>query len=76
MKELRDQAAHFGIAFVLAFALGLTPVQGLVVGLALSLVREVTEEGDPVTFAKIIAALGSRLDITCWSLGGLAGGVL
>ena len=36
----------------------------------MGMIRETTEEGDPVTGKKILAALGSTVDLLGWTLGG------
>jgi hypothetical protein len=41
----------------------------------MGIVREITEEGE-VSLAALKAALGSRLDLTFWTLGGLAVGLI
>ncbi len=56
-KELRDQSAHFAVAVViLAIPALLGWLGGALAGFLIGLVREVTEEGAPVTLAKIAAA--------------------
>lgn len=80
MSELRDQSAHFAAAFlvvatckVLGAEIGMAA--GAIIGFALGIVREITEEGE-VSFAATKAALGSQLDLTFWTLGGTAGGMI
>jgi len=70
-KQLIDQGAHFGVAFGLLLTLVLAPgfLSFTLVGGALGLIREVTEEG-PVT------SRGSLLDIIFWTLGGLMAGIV
>jgi hypothetical protein len=76
-KELRDQSAHMAagaIAVVPATVLGLSPLSLAWITFCMGMVREVGEEGKPVTFAKIYKALGSRRDLTFWALiGALVG---
>lgn len=70
LRELRDQAAHFGWAFAVVIAAGLIAnpyASGALIGLALGLVREVTEGGN-------VLSGGSRRDLIFWTLGGLAAG--
>ena len=78
MKELRDQVAHFLAATVALFPLVCWP--GVLTftwaGFMLGLVREVTEEGAPVTGPKALRALRSWRDLTFWTLGGTFVGVL
>lgn len=77
MKELRDQALHCAAAILCLLPLVLIPViGGLVSGFLAGLIREVTEEGDPVSLEKVRAALGSWKDLCGWSLGGLIVGLL
>lgn len=70
MKQARDQAAHFLVAFaVLALLLAWPGIfSGAVAGLAMGLIREVTE-GGPVT------SPGSLLDLAFWTFGGAAAGL-
>lgn len=72
-KELRDQAAHFGagLVFALPLAIDVNPLTGIIATGGYGLVREVTEEGAPVTLAKVRAALRSWKDLLGWSLPGL-----
>lgn len=72
-KEIIDQTIHFVIAFLVAVLLGLTPLQGAVVGLLAALVREVTEMqrgGKPPWTRRGLT------DITFWTLGGAMGGLV
>jgi hypothetical protein len=73
MKELRDQAAHAAAALLCLLPLALAPnaIGGTFSGFLIGLVREVTEEGVPVSADKLRAALGSWKDLCGWSLGGL-----
>ena len=72
MKELRDQSAHFAVAVLtlLPFAMWPNAFTGAFAGFMVGLVREITEEGTPVTAAKVANALQSRLDLTFWTMGG------
>lgn len=76
MKELRDQSAHFFVAFLPLVLFGVFPniITGCFAGFLWGLTREVTEEGSPVTISKVRNALGSRLDLAFWSLAGIASG--
>lgn len=76
-KELRDQSAHAGAAIValLPFALWSSLLTGAWAGFCIGLVREITEEGE-VSLDALRHALGSRLDLTFWTLGGLIAGLL
>lgn len=70
ITELRDQAAHFAAAFAVVIVAGLIAdpyASGALIGLALGLVREVTEGGN-------VLSAGSRRDLIFWTLGGLAAG--
>jgi len=73
-KELRDQSAHAGAAIavvMLAELLGadIGIASGLLIGFALGLVRELTEEGE-ISLEALKAALGSELDLAFWTAGG------
>lgn len=77
-KEIPDQGAHAFAAFafvILARLMGaeIPPHAGAWIGFTLGLVREITEEG-AINLEALKGALGSRLDLTFWTLGGgLAG---
>ena len=80
MKELRDQSAHLAAA-----AIGILPCALWGPGIAtlawatffMGLVREVTEEGTPVTPGKVIYAVRhSKLDLAFWAAGGAVVGVV
>jgi hypothetical protein len=75
-KELRDQSAHFAAALVALLPFALFPcfLTGAWAGFFIGLVREITEEGE-VTWAAFSRALDSKLDLTFWTLGGLAVGL-
>jgi hypothetical protein len=77
MKELRDQAAHVAAAIIvlLPLALFLNPLAGAVSGFGLGLIRELTEEG-PINPENLKDALGSKLDLTFWALGGAIVGII
>jgi len=73
-KELVDQTAHFVAAF---FVLSLVAVPSVITwalaGFAIGAVREITEEGTPVTLAKVRkGTIGSWHDLVFWTLGGIA----
>jgi hypothetical protein len=76
-KELRDQSAHAASAVLALIPLALFPcvLTGAWAGFCMGIVREITEEGE-VSLAALKAALGSRLDLTFWTLGGLAVGLI
>jgi len=79
-KELRDQGAHAGAAFLvvaIATLLGVevSLVGSIWLGFALGLVRELTEEGE-ISLEALKSALGSELDLAFWTLGGAIGGLL
>lgn len=70
-KEIIDQSIHFIIPFLVVVLLGLTPLQGAVVGFLAALVREVTEMqrgGRPPWTRRGLT------DIVFWTLGGAVGG--
>lgn len=80
MKEYRDQTAHFAAAFVIVILANLLGgdigvLSGALVGFAPGLSREIAEEGE-VSLAALWRALGSRRDLTFWTLGGMAAGAL
>lgn len=80
-RPVLDQTAHFGAALV-----GLIPIivhpsafTGALAGLAMGLVREVTEQGPlvkPVFFVNAFRSPGHRLDVTFWALGGFVAGLI
>lgn len=72
-KEVRDQGAHVAAAILIFAPFLLLPcfLTAMWVGFGMGMVREITEEGKPVTLAKAKAALGSKLDLACWTLGAL-----
>ena len=79
-RELRDQSAHFGAGFLaicIANLMGadIGPAAGAFLKGFAGLVREITEEGE-VSWSTFKRALGSRLDLTFWALGGLSAGTL
>jgi hypothetical protein len=71
MSEARDQAAHVAAAVIGLAPLVLAPniITGAWAGFCMGMVREVTEEGE-VTLAAFKRALGSRLDLAFWTIGG------
>lgn len=75
MKELRDQSAHLAAAILglLPAAILPNPITFAWAGFCFGMAREITEEGDPVTLAKIREALG--IDLIAWTLGGAIVGV-
>jgi hypothetical protein len=40
------------------------------------MIREVTEEGDPVSLASVLAALNSWKDLSAWAAGGALVGII
>lgn len=76
-KEVRDQSLHAGAAFLCLLPIALFPsiIAGALSGLGLGLIREITEEGE-VSLAALKAALGSRLDLSFWALGGAIAGLI
>lgn len=72
LKELRDQSLHIATGILATTAIILSP-SAVTVGFGffvMGMIRETTEEGDPVTGAKILKALGSTVDLLGWTLGG------
>jgi hypothetical protein len=76
MNQLRDQAAHFSVSLLVLLPFAIAPgfLTGALAGFAMGLVREVTEE-NAVSLDALRAALGSRLDLAFWTLGGATAGV-
>lgn len=78
IKELRDQSAHMvagAIAVAPVAVLGVGPFTLAWITFCMGMVREVGEEGKPVTLPKIRKALGSNRDLTFWTIVGFAVGV-
>lgn len=77
MKELRDQSAHAAAALLILLPFGLFPsiITGAIAGFGLGLIREITEEGE-VSRAALGHALGSKLDLSFWALGGAIAGLI
>lgn len=79
-KQLVDQGAHFVAAFAIVAIAFAAPnaATGFIVGASLGTIREITEEGGPITKAKIKNALSgwSLLDVAFWGLGGLVAGLV
>lgn len=77
MSERLDQSAHVaGAVLALTPAAAFpNPITFALAGFGLGLVREITEEGE-VTLASLKAALGSRLDLTFWTIGGFLAGLI
>ncbi len=77
MKEARDQALHAAAALIilLPFALAPSLLTGAVSGFLIGLVRELTEEGE-VSLPALRRALGSKLDLSFWALGGAFAGII
>lgn len=76
-KEIRDQAAHAldAILCLLPVALWPNPLTGALSGFLVGMVREITEEGE-VSLPALKRALGSKLDLTFWALGGAFVGLI
>ncbi len=75
-KELVDQTIHFAVPYLVLSLLHLAPhlLTYAFAGFVIGLIREITEEGNPVTLPKLRKALQSYSDLTFWILGGLAAG--
>jgi hypothetical protein len=80
MNQLRDQSAHLAaaVAGILPCALWGPGVATLAwATFCMGLVREVTEEGTPVTPGKVVYAIAhSKLDLAFWTAGGVLVGVV
>jgi hypothetical protein len=77
MKELRDQSAHTLAAIICLLPVALFPsiLTGALSGFGIGLVRELTEEGE-ISLPAVKHALGSRLDLSFWALGGAIAGFI
>lgn len=77
MKEIRDQALHCAAAILCLLPVALAPnlLTGALSGILCGLIRELTEEGE-VSLAALKAALGSKLDLSFWALGGAIVGLI
>lgn len=77
MKELRDQSAHAAAAIICLLPVALAPsiLTGLLSGFLVGLVRELTEEGE-INLEALKGALGSKLDLSFWALGGAIAGLI
>lgn len=64
-KQIIDQAAHMFAAMAVLAPLLIwpSPVAGALSGLGAGLIREITEQGSPLSG-------GSLLDLLFWSIGG------
>lgn len=76
-KQIIDQSSHALAALVILSPLLIHPslFTAVLAGLGLGVVREITEEGNPVSLSKVKAAFTkwSCLDIAFWGAGaGLA----
>ena len=73
-KQLFDQSSHMAVAMLFLSPLIAAPslLTAMFAGLGLGLLREITEEGNPVSWEKVKAAVSgtnSKVDIAFWSLG-------
>lgn len=78
-KQAIDQSLHAATAFLVIFAAHFGVLGGAIGGLLCGMIREVTEAGLPVTWAKIKAApfhSDAPLDLTFWTLGGAIAGLV
>jgi type III secretory pathway component EscS len=76
-KQLRDQALHCAAAALCLLPVALAPnlLTGAISGFLVGMVREITEERE-VSLAALKAALGSKLDLSFWALGGALAGII
>lgn len=76
-KEIRDQALHSAAAILCLLPVAFAPnlLTGALSGFLCGMIRELTEEGE-VSLAAIKAALGSKLDLSFWALGGAIVGLI
>lgn len=73
-RRYYDDAAHiiFAILLLLPIALlGVNLFSATVTAFFFGLIREVTEEGDPVSPESVLDALQSWRDLVGWTAGGL-----
>lgn len=71
LQEARDQIAHMLAAALLVGVLLWSPYTAPLVAFGIGYVRELTEEGTPVTLTKMVrAVITSKLDLFFWTLGG------
>lgn len=77
-KQIIDQLAHAGAALLCLLPLALLPgfIGGAASGFLCGMIREVTEEDDPVSLSSIRAALHSWRDLCAWTVGGLLVGFI
>ena len=77
LGELRDQTLHAITAATIITAAQYGIIGGALAGFIAGAIREVTEEGSPVTLDKIKTAITkSKHDLTFWTLGGALAGLL
>ena len=81
MKELRDQAAHAGVALAALAPIALLPciATGLLGGLVIGFLAELKEEASSVSLASLKAVLASRrslLDISGYAAAGASVGLI
>lgn len=80
LKELRDQSAHIAagtIAILPIALLGPGPLSFAWMTFCMGMMREVTEEGDPVTPGKVLYALrSSKWDLSFWAGAGCGVGLI
>lgn len=78
-KEPRDQSCHVAWAVITLLPVALWPsaITFALAGFMCGLIREVTEEGAPVTPGKVFYAIAvSKLDLAFWTLGGALVGAM
>ena len=76
-KQYIDQGSHFAAALLILLMFYYGGIIGsALAGFGVGFVRELTEEGDRVTLAAAKAALGSWLDLSFWTLGGVVAKVI
>lgn len=79
LKEIRDQAAHVLCACVFLLPLIFAPnfLTCAWAGFGYGFIRELTEEGTPVTLSKGVKAIAcSKLDLLFWTVGGMLAALL
>jgi hypothetical protein len=80
-KDLIDQPAHFIAACLILAPVLIHPgvITAAFAGLAIGLVRELTEDSKKVSlgaFKRVVQSRSSMLDISFWGMGGALAGFL
>ena len=81
MTQRLDQSVHAtaAAAALLPSAFWPNPITFAWAGLCMGFVREITEEGSPITRATVrhaVTSYRSRIDMAFWALGGFLAGII